>query len=227
MQEQSGSGATPEPDRRCQGNISLGVLRWATLEGSMTRRPLIALLLLPLALASVEGSWMVAASAKDGDSGGSGDGGRGGGDDGSGRGGGDNSGSGGGGNSGRGGGDDRGSSRGDDGGGHGRGRGGDDGGQGRGRGRGGDDAQVGAHAGWGSTSSDNAREAVSQGWALALSSVLPTVSNAVPGQVLEVDLHQSWSGEWRYEFLVLTRDRRYQEVVVDARSNKILQIRRR
>jgi len=35
--------------------------------------------------------------------------------------------------------------------------------------------------------------------------------------VLEVDLRQSWGGEWRYEFLVLTQDRRYQEVVVDAR----------
>ncbi|MFL4990410.1 MAG: PepSY domain-containing protein [Microvirga sp.] len=81
--------------------------------------------------------------------------------------------------------------------------------------------------GWGSTSSENAREAVSQGWALALSAVLPTVSRAVPGQVLEVDLRQSWGGEWRYEFLVLTRDRRYQEVVVDARNNQILQIRRR
>jgi uncharacterized membrane protein YkoI len=57
--------------------------------------------------------------------------------------------------------------------------------------------------------------------------VLPTVSRAVPGQVLEVDLRQSWAGEWRYEFLILTRDRRYQEVVVDARSNQILQIRRR
>jgi hypothetical protein len=198
----------------------------------MTRRHLIALLLLPLALAAVEGSWMNAALAKDGDSGGSGDGGRGGGDS-SGRGGGDDSGRDGGGSSGRGGGDagdrgdDRGSNRGDDGGGRGRGRGGDDDGQGRGRGRGGDDARAAAHAGWGSTSSDNAREAVSQGWALALSTVLPTVSKAVPGQVLEVDLRQSWGGEWRYEFLVLTQDRRYQEVVVDARRNKVLQVRRR
>jgi uncharacterized membrane protein YkoI len=84
-----------------------------------------------------------------------------------------------------------------------------------------------APRGWGSTTSENAREAVSQGWALALSAVLPTVSRAVPGQVLEVDLRQSWGGEWRYEFLILTRDRRYQEVVVDARNNQILQIRRR
>ena len=95
---------------------------------------------------------------------------------------------------------------------------------GRGRGR---DDDAAAKTGWGSTSSESAREAVSQGWALALSTVLPTVSKAVPGKVLEVDLRQSWTGEWRYEFLILTRDRRYQEVVVDARRNQILQIRRR
>ncbi|MDF2972638.1 MAG: hypothetical protein K0R61_3088, partial [Microvirga sp.] len=53
-----------------------------------------------------------------------------------------------------------------------------------------------------------------------MSTILPTVTKAVPGQVLEVDLRQSWSGEWRYEFLVLSRDRRYQEVVVDARRNR-------
>jgi uncharacterized membrane protein YkoI len=62
---------------------------------------------------------------------------------------------------------------------------------------------------------------------LDLSTVLPTVSKLFPGQVLEVDLRQSWSGEWRYEFLVLSRDRHYQEVIVDARSNRILQVRRR
>ncbi len=68
---------------------------------------------------------------------------------------------------------------------------------------------------------------VSHGGALSLGSVLPTVAKAVPGQVLEVDLRQGRSGEWRYEFLVLTRDRRYQEVVVDARRNQIIQVRRR
>ena len=185
----------------------------------MIRRRLIALVLLPLAFATVGSAWLPQAWAKDGDSGG---GGRGGSDDGGGRGGSDSSG--------RGGGDDRGrgDDRGDDGG-RGRGRGGDDGGQGRGRGRGGDDddARAGLNAGWGSTSPDRAHEAVSQGWALALSSVLPTVAKAVPGQVLEVDLRQSWSGDWQYQFLVLTRDRRYREVVVDARRNQILQIRRR
>jgi len=179
----------------------------------MIRRHLIVMLTAGLALTAVESSWPDLAIAKDGDSGGN-SGSGGGGDSDGGRGGGDNSGKGSD-NSGRGGGDDGG----------GRGRGGDDdGGRGRGRGR---DDDAAAKTGWGSTSSESAREAVSQGWALALSTVLPTVSKAVPGKVLEVDLRQSWTGEWRYEFLILTRDRRYQEVVVDARRNQILQIRRR
>jgi hypothetical protein len=170
----------------------------------MIRRQLIVLLTATLTLTAMGSSWPTAVVAKDGDSGGGG-----GGDGGGGHGGGDNNG--------RGGGDDGGQSR---------GPGGDDGGHGRGRGRGGDEDEP-TQRGWGRTSSENAREAVSQGWALALSAVLPTVSRAVPGQILEVDLRQSWSGQWRYEFLILTRDRRYQEVVVDARNSQILQIRRR
>ena len=156
---------------------------------------------------------------------------------------GDSDGGGGGDNSGRGGGD--GGGRGGDNSGRGGGDRGDDGGGGAGAETTAEDAgaaattagrvggEVGAamtvagRGGWGSTSSEQARDAVSQGWAFSLSTVLPTVSKAVPGQVLEVDLHQSWTGEWHYEFLVLTRDRRYQEVVVDARRNQILRIRRR
>ncbi len=196
----------------------------------MNRRHLAVLLSSVLALAALDAAWPAPATAKDGDGGGGGgDGGGRGGDSDGGRGGGDNSGRGSD-NSGRGsddggrgrGGDD--SGRGDDGG-RGRGRGDDDGGDRGGRGRGGDGGRRGG--GWGSTSSEDARHAVSRGWALALSTVLPTVSRAVPGQVLEVDLRQSWTGEWRYEFLVLTRDRRYREVVVDARSNQVIEIRRR
>ena len=112
--------------------------------------------------------------------------------------------------SGRGGGDDR-SGR--------SGPGNDDGG-----GRGG---RAPRSSGWGSTSPEQARDAVSQGWALPLSTILPMVMRNVPGQVLQVDLRQSWSGEWRYEFLILTADRRYREVVVDARRNQIIQTKRR
>jgi len=186
------------------------MLCWIALEDFMIRRQLIVLLTATLALSAMGSPWPSAAVAKDGGGGGDGGGGHGGGD-----------------NSGRGGGDDgggRGGHGGDDHGG--QGRGGDDGRRGRGRGRGGDEGEP-ARQGWGRTSSESAREAVSQGWALALSAVLPAVSRAVPGQVLEVDLRQSWSGQWRYEFLILTRDRRYQEVVVDARNSQILQIRSR
>jgi uncharacterized membrane protein YkoI len=77
---------------------------------------------------------------------------------------------------------------------------------------------------WGTTTPEQARQAVSQGWALPLSSVLPVVLSAVAGQVLEVDLNQAPSGEWQYKFLVLTRDRRYREVLVDARRNQVLRI---
>ena len=194
----------------------------------MIRRSLIVLFSSVLSLAVVETSWPTVATAKDGDGGSGGgsgsdnsghgsdsDGGHGGSDN-SGRDGGDDGGNRGGDNSGRGGGDDGGQ----------RGRGGDDdGGRGRGPGRGADDAP--RNNNWGSTSAEDARDAVSHGWALSLKTVLPTVSKAVPGQILEVDLRQTWSGEWHYEFLVLTRDRRYREVVVDARRNQIVQIRRR
>jgi uncharacterized membrane protein YkoI len=53
------------------------------------------------------------------------------------------------------------------------------------------------------------------------------VARAVPGQVLEVDLRQSLGGAWHYQFLVLTQDRRYREVIVDARSNQVVEVRRR
>ena len=34
----------------------------------------------------------------------------------------------------------------------------------------------------------------------------------------------SQSGDWRYEFLVLTKDCRYRQLLVDARRNQILAI---
>ena len=77
--------------------------------------------------------------------------------------------------------------------------------------------------GWGTTTPERARSGLA-GWALPLSSILPTVLRAVPGQVLEVDLSQSQSGEWQYEFLVLTKDRRYRQILVDARRNQIVAI---
>jgi hypothetical protein len=186
------------------------------------------------ALAQGETSWLASALAKDGssESGQGGAGGSGSQDGGSrgesGPGGGGGSGSQGGGNPGGNSGGAGQGSLGDGPGradGAGRGHGLDDAGSpARGRGRGSEEALAGA---WGTTTPERAREAVAQGWALPLSSVLPTISKAVPGQVLEVDLRQTRTGEWRYEVLVLTRDRRYQEIVVDARRNQVVQIRSR
>ena len=199
----------------------------------MRRRQVFLLFCSACAFAAVGLADATIATAKDGDGGGGGGSSGSGGGDSGGHGGSDSSGRGGGSdNSGRGGGDDSsGRGSGDDGrsgrdDGNGRGgRGGDDDGGGKGRRSGSDDGT--RDTGWGSTSQDQAKSAVSQGWALPLSTVLPTVVKAVPGRVLQVDLRQSWSGEWRYEFLILTADRRYREVTVDARRNQIIQIRRR
>jgi hypothetical protein len=78
---------------------------------------------------------------------------------------------------------------------------------------------------WGTTSARAAREAVAQGVALPLRAILPTVSKRAPGQVLEVDLRQSPTGAWQYELLVLTNDRRYQIVIVDAKLNQVTHVR--
>ncbi|MGL4812465.1 MAG: PepSY domain-containing protein [Beijerinckiaceae bacterium] len=45
--------------------------------------------------------------------------------------------------------------------------------------------------------------------------------------MLEADLRRSDDGGWQYEILVLSSDGRYREVTVDARRNRIIQIRRR
>jgi hypothetical protein len=105
--------------------------------------------------------------------------------------------------------------------------GGNSGGNASSRGAGRSLDEVAPASGWGTTPPSLAREAVAQGRALPLSTVLPTVSKAVAGQVLEVDLRQIGSGAWHYEVLVLTRDRRYQVVVVDAQRNQIVQLRNR
>lgn len=89
-----------------------------------------------------------------------------------------------------------------------------------------DDDRDGSRGTWRS-SSKHAREAVSGGQAEPLSAVLPMVFAAVPGRLLDVDLRQSPSGAWLYELVVLTRDRKYREVTVDARSKRILRIRSR
>ncbi|MGE0653161.1 MAG: PepSY domain-containing protein [Alphaproteobacteria bacterium] len=77
---------------------------------------------------------------------------------------------------------------------------------------------------------DDARDAanaVAQGWVLPLDRVLPTVADAVEGEVLDVDLSHTLLGGWRYKVVVLTRQGQYREVTVDAQRNQILRIRNR
>ncbi len=84
-----------------------------------------------------------------------------------------------------------------------------------------------AGTGWGNTPAELAVEAVKKGWVLPLDDILRTVSKTVSGEVLEVDLCRTQRGDWRYAFLVLTKERRYYEVVVDARRNQVIQARQR
>jgi len=74
---------------------------------------------------------------------------------------------------------------------------------------------------------DRVRAAVSRGWALPLNQIAPTVQRAVPGQILDVTLQQTSRDGWVYGFVVLTLDGGYRDIVVDARRNEILEIRRR
>lgn len=76
--------------------------------------------------------------------------------------------------------------------------------------------------GGGRTDARDATNAVARGWAIPLERVLPTVALVARGEVLEVDLRQNGLTEWRYEFLVLTPEGVYREVIVDARRNEVL-----
>jgi Peptidase propeptide and YPEB domain len=120
---------------------------------------------------------------------------------------------------------------GDHGGSGGGGGGGDNGGSGGagggGHGDNGHDGGSGYGGGWDNSSSYQARSVVKDGEALSLSKVIPTVRQAISGQVLDVDLLRLKGGGWVYKFRVLARDGAYLEVFVDALSNRILQTRRR
>ena len=57
--------------------------------------------------------------------------------------------------------------------------------------------------------------------------MIPTVSQAVPGRVLDVDLQQWAGGGLVYKFLVLDGQGKYSEVYVDALRNRIVRVRER
>lgn len=79
--------------------------------------------------------------------------------------------------------------------------------RGRGRGRGGDH--------------DEAREALEHGEALPLSRILPLALQAVPGEVLEVELERE-HGRLAYEIEILARSGRVRKVTLDARTGAVL-----
>ena len=66
-----------------------------------------------------------------------------------------------------------------------------------------------------------------RGWAQPLDQVLPAVARVAPGRVLGVDLRPRSGGGWEYEVLVLAPDGRYREVLLDARSREVIELRSR
>jgi hypothetical protein len=75
------------------------------------------------------------------------------------------------------------------------------------------------------TDQDRAREAVKKGQIVPLASILKTVRESVPGDVLKVALDQDVEGSWSYSITVLTPQGYYRNVNVDAGSNQITQIK--
>jgi uncharacterized membrane protein YkoI len=71
---------------------------------------------------------------------------------------------------------------------------------------------------------DLAREAVARGEILALSAVLPQLERMAPGRRLAVALRPLGQG-WAYNFSVLTPGGVVRRVVIDARTNKVLDMR--
>jgi uncharacterized membrane protein YkoI len=60
-----------------------------------------------------------------------------------------------------------------------------------------------------------------------LGDVLPTLREAAPGQLLEVNLRARPDGVWVYEFVVLSPAGQYREVLLDAKANRVLGMRNR
>ena len=72
---------------------------------------------------------------------------------------------------------------------------------------------------------DRALEAVKRGEIVPLASVLQTVQQSVPGDVLNVKLTHDTVGAWNYTITVLTPQGYYRDVNVDAGKNNVISIR--
>jgi uncharacterized membrane protein YkoI len=53
------------------------------------------------------------------------------------------------------------------------------------------------------------------------------VRAVAPGKILDVKLVPNQTGGWNYWVLVLQADGRYQDVRVDGKRNRVIEIRRR
>ena len=72
---------------------------------------------------------------------------------------------------------------------------------------------------------DIAREAVTRGQAVPFDKVMATVRTAVPGDILDVKVSRNPSGSMTYTVTVLAKDGWYRDVIVDARRNRVLDVR--
>ena len=61
----------------------------------------------------------------------------------------------------------------------------------------------------------------------SLASVMPTARRAVDGEVLDARLDRREDGRLVYEITILSREGRYVDVIVDARQNRVVGLRRR
>lgn len=80
---------------------------------------------------------------------------------------------------------------------------------------------------WRRLSQDDVRRAVSAGTFQSLSRVLKTVEARRPGTVVSVDLLESSRGSAVYDIVVVADGNQFFRVFVDARRNRVLEVRRR
>ncbi|WP_338115170.1 PepSY domain-containing protein [Thiocapsa imhoffii] len=74
---------------------------------------------------------------------------------------------------------------------------------------------------------DRARHALQQGEVQPIAEILRRVADAVPGEVIEVELErETWLGKrlWVYEIKLIAPDGRLLEVLVDATTAEILTV---
>lgn len=71
---------------------------------------------------------------------------------------------------------------------------------------------------------DQARQALERGEALPLGGILSEVRKAVPGEVVGIELEHE-HGAWVYEIKVIQAGGMRAEVLVDARSGRIVSVK--